>query len=395
MKWPADRISETSPKSFGMYECAIPLMQRGEDLIHLEVGRPSFDTPAHIKKATKKALDDGLVHYGDFQGNQDFREALSTKLREQNQIDASPDEILVTNGLTHGGYVACLAALDPGDEVILLEPYYPQHINKIELAGGKVVTAKLDGKNGYRVDGDAIRACLNNKTRMIAVVNPTNPTGRVFDRDELQIIADIAIEHDLLVLSDEVYEQIVYDGHQHTSIASLDGMKERTISCFAFTKGYAMDGWRMGYLVVREDYLDAFLKISMNDVAHVNVFIQEGGRAAVSGSQECVREMVAEDKRRRDLVVERMNQMPGVSCAVPQGSIYAFPDISGTGMSSSDLAIDILDQTNVVTEAGSFYGTAGEGRLRICFGAESYERIAEAMDRLDAYFAAQVVARAK
>jgi aspartate aminotransferase len=172
-------------------------------------------------------------------------------------------------------------------------------------------------------------------------------------------------------------------------------MKERTISCFAFTKGYAMDGWRMGYLVVREDYLDAFLKISMNDVAHVNVFIQEGGRAAVSGSQECVREMVAEDKRRRDLVVERMNQMPGVSCAVPQGSIYAFPDISGTGMSSSDLAIDILDQTNVVTEAGSFYGTAGEGRLRICFGAESYERIAEAMDRLDAYFAAQVVARAK
>jgi aspartate aminotransferase len=350
-----------------MYECAIPLMQRGEDLIHLEVGRPSFDTPAHIKEATKKALDDGLVHYGDFQGNQDFREALSTKLREQNQIDASPDEILVTNGLTHGGYVACLAALDPGDEVILLEPYYPQHINKIELAGGKVVTAKLDGKNGYRVDGDAIRACLNNKTRMIAVVNPTNPTGRVFDRDELQIIADIAIEHDLLVLSDEVYEQIVYDGHQHTSIASLDGMKERTISCFAFTKGYAMDGWRMGYLVVRKDYLDAFL----------------------------VREMVAEDKRRRDLVVERMNQMPGVSCAVPQGSIYAFPDISGTGMSSSDLAIDILDQTNVVTEAGSFYGTAGEGRLRICFGAESYERIAEAMDRLDAYFAAQVVARAK
>lgn len=395
MKWPADRISETSPKSFGMYERAIPLMQRGEDLIHLEVGRPSFDTPAHIKEATKKALDNGLVHYGDFQGNQDFREALSRKLREQNQIDAGPDEILVTNGLTHAGYVACLAALDPGDEVILLEPYYPQHINKIELAGGKVVTAKLDSKSNYRVDGDAIRACLSDKTRMIIVVNPTNPTGRVFDRDELQIIADIAIEHDLLVLSDEVYEQIIYDGHQHISIASLEGMNERTISCFAFTKGYAMDGWRMGYLVVRKDYLDAFLKISMNDVAHVNVFIQEGGRAAVSGSQECVREMVAEDKRRRDLVVERMNAMHGVICPVPQGSIYAFPDISETGMSSSDLAIDILERTNVVTEAGSFYGAAGEGRLRICYGAESYERIAEAMDRLDAYFGEQSVARAK
>lgn len=394
MKWPAKRIFQTSPKSFGMYEHAIPMMQRGEDLIHLEVGRPSFDTPLHIKEAAKKALDDGLVHYGDFLGNLEFREALSKKLHEQNKIDASPDEILVTNGLTHAGYVACHAALDPGDEVILLEPYYPQHINKVELAGGKVVTANLDRENGYRVDGDAIRACLTDKTRMIIIVNPANPTGRVYDRDELQVIADIAIEHDLLVLSDEVYEQIVYGDNAHISIASLKGMKERTITCFAFTKGYAMDGWRMGYLTVRQDFMEAFLKISMNDVAHVNVFIQEGGRAAVSGSQDCVREMVAEDERRRDLVVERMNAMRGVSCIAPQGSIYAFPDVSAIGIPSLDLAIDILEKTNVVTEAGSFYGASGEGNLRICFGAESYERIEEAMDRLAAYFAEQKIARA-
>ena len=394
MKWPADRITETSPKSFGMYEHAIPMMARGEDLIHLEVGRPSFDTPQHIKDATKQALDDGLVHYSDFAGNLNFREALAKKLREQNGIDANPDEILVTNGLTHAGYVACMAALDPGDEVVLLEPYYPQHVNKVELAGGTVVKAPLDRANGFQVDGDAIRAKLSEKSRMIAMVNPTNPTGRVYRRDELQIIADIAIEHDLLVLADEVYEQIVYDGHEHISIASLDGMRERTISCFAFTKGYAMDGWRMGYLTASREFMDAFMKISMNDVAHVNAFIQEGGRAAIEGSQECVREMVAEDKRRRDLVVQRMNAMQGVSCVVPEGSIYAFPDISSTGMTAQDLAVAILQSTNVVVEAGTFYGASGEGHLRVCFGAEPYERIEEAMNRLDEFFVNSAVARA-
>lgn len=392
MKWPADRITETSPKSFGMYEHAIPMMARGEDLIHLEVGRPSFDTPQHIKEATKRALDDGLVHYSDFAGNLNFREALSRKLQAKNGIEAGPDEILVTNGLTHAGYVACMAALDPGDEVILLEPYYPQHVNKVELAGGTVVKAPLDRANGFRVDGDAIREKLSAKSRMIAMVNPTNPTGRVYRRDELQTIADIAIENDLLVLADEVYEQIIYDGHEHISIASLDGMRDRTISCFAFTKGYAMDGWRMGYLTVRRDFMDAFLKISMNDVAHVNTFIQEGGRAAIEGSQACVREMVSEDKRRRDLVVERMDAMPGVSCVVPEGSIYAFPDVSATGMSAQELAVDILQSTNVVVEAGTFYGESGEGHLRICFGAEPYERIEEAMNRLDSYFAERAVA---
>ena len=385
MKWPADRIVQSSEKSFGMYEEALPLMAQGVDVIHLEVGMPSFDTPAHIKEACKAALDRGMVHYGDFLGNEPFRRALAEKLAARNGIDAALNEILVTSGLTHGAYVSCMAALDPGDEVMLLSPYYPQHINKIELAGGVVVTAPLDRSREFALDGAAIRERLSPRTRMIVLVNPANPTGRVYSREELQELADIAIENDLLVMSDEVYEQIVFDGARHISIASLPGMWERTITHFAFTKAYAMDGWRMGYAVAPGRFIEAMLKISKNDIAHVNVFIQEGGRAAVSGSQEAVEEMVREDCRRRDLVVERMNAMPGVRCPAPQGSIYAFPDISGTGWDDADLARALLKETSVCVEEGSFYGQAGAGHLRICFGAEPFERIEVAMDRMHAF----------
>ena len=389
MKWPADRIVQSSAKSFGMYEEALPLMAQGVDVIHLEVGMPSFDTPAHIKEACKAALDSGMVHYGDFLGNEPFRRALAEKLAARNGIEAARNEILVTSGLTHGAYITCMAALDPGDEVMLLSPYYPQHINKIELAGGVVVTAPLDRTRDFALDGAAIRERLSPRTRMIILVNPANPTGRVYTREELQELADIAIEHDLLVMSDEVYEQIVFDGARHISVASLPGMWERTITHFAFTKAYAMDGWRMGYAAAPKRFIAAMLKISKNDIAHVNVFVQEGGRAAVSGSQEAVEEMVREDCRRRDLVVERMNAMPGVRCPAPEGSIYAFPDISGTGWDDADLARALLKETSVCVEEGSFYGQAGAGHLRVCFGAEPYERLAEAMDRMHAFFAAR------
>jgi len=279
-----------------------------------------------------------------------------------------------------------MAAVDDGDEVILLEPYYPQHINKIELAGGKVVTAALDRANNFSIDRAAIEAKINSKTRMICIVNPANPTGRVYSRDELQIIADLAIEHDLLVLSDEVYEQITYDGHKHTSIASLPGMWDRTFSLFAYTKAFAMDGWRLGYIACHKKFMSAIMKITVNDVAHVNVFIQEGAYAALTGPQECLTGMLANDDRRRRLVCRRMNEMRGVTCPAPEGTIYAFPDVSAVGKPALQIAEEILAQTYVVTEAGTFYGPAGEGYLRICFGAEPIDVIEEAMDRLDAYF---------
>ena len=386
MKWPADRISHSSPKSFGMYDNAVRLEAQGEDVIHLEVGRPNFDTPLHIKEATKQALDDGIVHYGDFYGTLKLREALAEKLKNFNKINAEPHEILITNGLTQAAYGVFMAALDEGDEVILLEPYYPQHVQKIELAGGKVVRAPLDRGNGFRIDRDSIESRITNKTRMINIVNPANPTGRVFTRDELQVIADLAIEHDLFVVSDEVYEQITYDGREHISIASLPDMWERTFSTFAFTKAYAMDGWRVGYAVCKKEFMPAVLKVTVTDVAHVNVFVQEGAYVAITGSQECRAEMHAEDDRRRQLVCDRLNAIEGIVCPPPEGTIYAFPDVSAFGKPSRQIAEELLDETYVATEEGSFYGATGEGHLRICFGAESYDRIEEGLNRMQSYF---------
>jgi aspartate aminotransferase len=280
-----------------------------------------------------------------------------------------------------------MAAIDPGDEVILLEPYYPQHVNKIELAGGKVVLAPLDAANNFAIDPRAIEARVTARTKMICLVNPANPTGRVYTPAELEALAEIAIRRDLLILSDEVYDRIVYDGRAHVSIASLPGMYERTFSLFAFTKAYAMDGWRIGYLAAHRRFVPAILKVTMNDVAHVNVFIQEGARSALEAPQDAVSAMVAEDLRRRDLVVRRMNQMSGVRCGAPEGTIYAFPDVSATGKPAQRVADELLERCHVVTEAGTFYGPAGEGRLRVCFGAEPYERIEEALDRMARYFA--------
>jgi aspartate aminotransferase len=369
-----------------MYEEALVLMAEGKELIHLEVGRPNFDTPLHIKEAAKKALDEGVVHYGEFAGDSELRRAISDKLKSFNKFNASPDEVLVTNGLTHAAFAVFMAALDEGDEVILLEPYYPQHINKIELAGGKVVTAQLDKNNGFQIDRGIIESRITDKTRMICIVNPANPTGRVYTRDELKVIADLAMEYDLLVVSDEVYEYITFDGHQHTSIASLPGMWERTFSLFAYTKAFAMDGWRLGYVACKEEFMPALLNITVNDVAHVNVFIQHGALAAITGPQDCLADMVREDDRRRKLVCQRLNEMQGVVCPLPQGTIYAFPDVSATGKPALQIAEELLVEKNVVTEEGTFYGPAGEGHLRICFGAEPYEILEQAMDRMHEYF---------
>jgi aspartate aminotransferase len=386
MKWPADRIANSSPKSFGMYEKAAKLSANGVDVLHLEVGRPSFDTPSHIKDAVKQALDRGQVHYGDFAGDLTLRKAIVEKVKRKNGLDVSVDEVLVTNALTHASYAVIMAAIDPGDEVILLEPYYPQHISKIELAGGVVVTAQLDQQTEFRINPTAIVNAITPRTRMICLVNPANPTGRVYGLEELQALADIAIKHDLLVLSDEVYDEILYDGTQHISIASLPGMFERTFSLFAFTKAYAMDGWRLGYAVAHQKFMKGVMEITVNDGGHVNSFIQAGGGAALTGGDDCLHEMIAEDKRRRDMVCQRLNQMPGVQCPVPEGTIYAFPDISATGKKSQQIADELLEKVHVVVESGTFYGPSGEGYLRICFGAEPFDRIDEGLNLIAHYF---------
>lgn len=384
MKWPATRMATQEGKGFGMYQEAARLEQAGADVIHLEVGRPSFDTPDHIKTASKDALDAGIVHYDDLQGDPELRRALSGKLKTFNGIHADPDDVLITNGLTQASFASFMAAVDPGDEVIVLEPYYPQHLPKIELVGGVVVPVPLRRRDGYRLDVEAVEAAITPRTTMLLLVDPANPVGTVFTRTEVEALADLARRNDLLVVTDEVYEYITYDGATHTSIASLDGMWERTISLFAFTKAYAMDGWRLGYAVAPEMLLTQVMRVTMNETTHPNVFAQRGAVAAVDGPEDAVREMVAEDRRRRDLAHRRLDQMDGVSCHLPEGTIYAFPDCSALGHSSQDLARLLLERAHVATEAGSFYGRSGEGHLRVCFGSEPYERLEEAMDRIEA-----------
>ncbi len=379
---PARRITDTSPKNFGMFAKAVGMEG---DLIHLELGMPAEDTPQHIKDATIAALQGGAVHYSDLRGLPELRQALADKLNRQNGMDVTADNVLITNGLTQGSFAAFMAFLDDGDEALLLAPYYPQHIGKAELAGAKVTIAPLDAEDGFSIKRALIEPHITPATRVIALINPCNPTGRIYTRDELQIIADLAQEHDLLVISDEVYEEITYDA-QHISIASLPGMAERTISMFAFTKAYAMDGWRLGYVVADSALMGPLMKITTNEVTHVNTFIQHGALAAVTGDPAVLAGMVARDRERRDLVVGRLNQMPGVTCAPVEGTIYAFPNISATGLNAQDCADRLLAETGVVVEAGSFYGDAGEGHLRVCFGCAEIDVLTDAMDRMQRFF---------
>ncbi|WP_369326052.1 pyridoxal phosphate-dependent aminotransferase [Alcaligenes nematophilus] len=383
----AKRITGTSQKSFGMYEQAARLQGDTSDLIHLEVGRPDADTPMAIKQAAADALMRGEVHYSDLRGVPALREALAAKLRKQNKLDVGPDDVLVTNGLTHASFAAFFAILDEGDEVILLSPHYPQHIGKIELAGAHPVLVPLNKEQGFAIDAHAIEAAITPRTRMVVLVNPANPTGRVYRRSELEALAQLAIKHDLIVVSDEVYEDITYDDAEHISIASLPGMQERTVSMFAFTKSYAMDGWRIGYLAAPAWLMPGLLKITANDVTHVNTFIQAGALEAVVGQQEALCGMIADDDAKRRLMLQRLNAMANVSCAQVEGTIYAFADVRATGVPSQELVERLLKEARVVVEAGSFYGPQGEGFLRLCFGSVSYEQIEQAMDRLQVFFA--------
>jgi aspartate aminotransferase len=378
-------MSTQEGKGFGIYERAAAMEARGIDVIHLEVGGPSFDTPLHIKQAAKDALDAGIVHYGDLRGTARLRAAIAEDAVRRHGLPATADHVLVTTGLTQAAFAAFVAGVDPGDEVIVLEPLYPQHPPKVELVGGSVVPVPLDKSNGFRLDIDAVEAAVTERTKMMMFVNPANPVGRVFTYQEVAALSQVAIRHDLLVVSDEVYDRITYDGREHVAIASLPGMWERTITLGAFTKAFAMDGWRLGFAVAQERFITQMLRVTLNETTHPNVFAQEGAIAALKGPLDVLDEMLSEDLRRRDLVFGRLNAMPGVTCHLPEGSIYAFPDLGSLGVSSERLAADILEKCLVATEAGSFYGASGEGHLRICFGSEPFERLEDAMDRIEAY----------
>lgn len=354
-----------------------------KDVIRLEVGEPDFDTPNHIKEAAKKALDEGFTHYTPFIGIEELRVAIAEKIKAESGYEVDPDkEIAITPGACSAIYCTVLSTVNPGEKVLIPDPGWPHYEPCVRMAGGIPQHYPLLEGNDFRVDVDDLSKRIDEKTKAIIINSPSNPTGSVLTRKDIEGIAQIAEENDLIVISDEVYEKIIYDNAEHISIASFPNMRERTITINAFSKTYAMTGWRIGYAIAREEIISQMAKLILYTSTCANSIGQKAAIAALRNPQNCVYEMVKEYKRRRDFIVKRLNEIPGISCKVPRGAFYAFPNIKEFGMSSSDFALYLLDNAKVSTVPGSSFGKFGEGYLRISY-ATTLENLEEAMNRIE------------
>jgi aspartate/methionine/tyrosine aminotransferase len=359
------------------------------DIVNLGIGQPDFDTPAFIRDAAKQALDDGYTRYPPAKGFPDLRQVIAKKLKEENGIVADPDsEVYVAVGAMQVIFNTCLHMLNPGDEVIVIDPGY-DYYSQIRLFGGVPVPVAVHESNLFKVDTADIKKAISDKTKLMIINTPSNPTGAIFDEEILRGIADIAIANDIWVLSDEPYEHILFDGHRHISIGSLDGMAERTISAFTLSKSYAMTGWRVGYTAAPKAVIDEMEKLMEHMVSGVTAVAQRAALAAISAPQNCVREMVATYDKRRHFVHEGLNDIEGIQCLKPESTFYAFPNISSTGLSSWDFAKYLAKEHKVAVVPGSIFGNAGEGYVRLSFAADEKQlkkgisRIRKGIEQID------------
>ncbi len=352
----------------------------GREVIHLEIGEPDFDTPANVREAARRALDEGATHYAPYPGIPELRSAIADDVAVRRGLDVAPDRVFVTVGGKGVMYYAILALIDPGDEVIVPDPGYPIYASVTRFAGGTAVPIPIRQQNDFRLDVDELVSLVTPRTKLIVLNSPANPTGGVLTREDLERVADLARERDLVVLSDEIYSRILYEG-EHTSIASLPGMMDRTILLDGFSKTYAMTGWRLGYAVVPEALAFGFGRLIINSVSSATTFAQVGAVEALRGPQDAVDAMIAEFRARRDLVVDGLNSLPGVSCLRPKGAFYAFPDVSGTGRTGDELASLLLDKAGVSVLSGTAFGDVGAGHIRISY-ATSRKLLARAIDKM-------------
>jgi aspartate/methionine/tyrosine aminotransferase len=352
-------------------------------VINLGIGQPDFDTPAFIREAAKNALDEGYTRYPPAKGFRDLRVAIADKLRRENDILADPDtEIFVAVGAMQVIFNTVLHLVEPGEEVIIVDPGY-DYYSQIRLFGGVPVAVPAYAENHFKVDPDDIRKAITNKTKLMIINTPANPTGALFDQTILREIARMAREHNIFVLSDEPYEHIVFDGKAHVSIGSLEGMQELTISAFTLSKSYAMTGWRVGYAVARKEIIDEMEKLMEHLVSGVPSMAQRAALAAIQGPQDCVREMLAEYEKRRRIIYEGLNGIKGISCLLPESTFYTFPNISRFGLTSWDFAKYLVTEHKVAVVPGSIFGRRGEGYVRISFAADA-ARLREGIARLKA-----------
>jgi aminotransferase len=353
-----------------------------KNVVHLEQGEPDFTTPEHILNAAVEATKKGFTHYTEIDGTLELRLAIAEKLERENGIEADPQtEVTVTSGSQEAMLVAALGFLNSGDEALILDPYYPACLEDTLLAEAMPVPVPLDEEKSYGIEVEVLESKVTKRTRMIWMCNPSNPTGHVFSKQDLEIIAEVAQKHNLIVFCDEIYEKIVYDGARHVSIGSLPGMEERTITVIGFSKAYAMTGWRIGYVAAEKKLSATLRKLHYYAVLCPNAISQKAALAALTGPQDCVKEMITEYDRRRELVLDKLDRIESLSYTKPKGAFYVFPNFSSYEKSDESLATYLLKEAGVVTAPGSGFGEAGEGHLRISYSV-SYEQVKEGMERI-------------
>lgn len=353
-------------------EKANKLEAEGRKIVHFEVGQPDFDTPASIKEAAKKALDQGVTAYSSNYGDIRLRRAIAEKLERMNHLNVDPTkEIMVTCGGEEAVAAALFALLEKGDEVLIADPSYIPYSSLTKIAEAEPVYVPLDEKNGYCFDLEKLEAAITNKTKLLILCTPGNPTGTMMDGESLRKLAEICCRHDILVLADEAYEQVLYDGNKHISMASLPSMWERTITVQSFSKTYSMCGWRIGYLVAPAELMRIVVRAHQTVAMNACSFGQLGALEALTGSQDSLYAMLAEFDRRRLLLYNGLKEL-GIPCSRPQAAFYLFPDIGEFGMDSFTFAELLLDKYGVATVPGVEFGKNGENHLRISY-ATSFE----------------------
>lgn len=369
--------------AFDVLARAKQLEAQGREIVHLEIGEPDFDTPANIVEAARQALLDGYTHYTPAAGLPPLRETIARHVGETRQIDVGPDNVVVVPGAKPTMFFSILALIEPGDEVVMPNPTFPIYESMVNFMGAKPVFVKLEEEHGFGFDLDMLADSLSDRTRLVVLNFPSNPTGGNLTKEQMGTIAELLRQHpEVMVLSDEIYSRIIYEGG-HISIASEPGMLERTIILDGYSKTYAMTGWRLGYGVMPEELAKAVTQLQINATSCVNAASQVAGIEALEGPQEEVNNMVAEFAARRQLIVDGLNALPGVSCQMPAGAFYAFPNVTELPISSDEFADRMLNEAGVAVLSGTAFGEYGDGYLRLSY-ANSQDNIRTGLERMGA-----------
>ena len=380
----AARVSQVSPSlTLTISAKAKAMKAEGTDVCSFSAGEPDFDTPAHIKAAAKQALDEGKTKYGPATGEVKLREAIARKLRNDNGLDYTTDNIIVTNGGKQSLYNLMQVLLDPGDEVVIPAPYWVSYPEMVKLAGGVPVVVQTEFDNQYKITPKQLRDAMTEKTKLFVFNSPSNPTGVVYTPDEIRALAAVVVESEIYAVSDEIYEKILYDGAQHQSLGAVSSQAfERVITSSGFAKAYSMTGWRVGYLAGAPEIIKAAGTLQGHSTSNVCTFSQYGAIAALEGSQDCVEQMRQAFAERRQVMLDRLNAIPGLSCPKPDGAFYVFPNIDKTGIGSLDFCNDLLESHHVAAVPGVAFGA--DDCIRLSY-ATDLETINKGLDRLEAF----------